>query len=252
MKRGEQGFALFIPADPENIILAREVTGGLLESWKADRGVIDDVKIALTEACDNAIIHGYGGKSGQAVQIRGRGFAGGYLELSVLDAGSGVTPGPKVGLGMGLPLIASVSDVYEMSGKAEGTSVRMGFDLGRGSPPLSGDAERFYGARSAAANPLLVTGVRSLVGRFLVAAAAGSGLNVDQVSDLCMAMDLSLDAVVPGAVAETEVEFDERRLAFRIFPIRPEVVNLAALHQIAPTATIDKRSIEVEIEAATP
>jgi serine/threonine-protein kinase RsbW len=119
-----------------------------------DAAVLSDMKMAVTEACTNVVVHAYDKGSGQLeVQM----LAGEEdLTIVVRDHGSGIQPGPgregPPALGLGLPLIAALSDAFELRGTAgQGTEVRMTFSYLRDGDP-------------AAAHP--VTGSLGLDGRW--------------------------------------------------------------------------------------
>ena len=54
---------LRIPAQPENLALARLALAGVGAVAGAREDVIADLKVAVTEACTNAIQHAYPGRS---------------------------------------------------------------------------------------------------------------------------------------------------------------------------------------------
>ncbi len=90
-----------------------------------ERGV-NDVALAVSEAATNAIVHAYGGGPGE---IRVAADAGsGELTIVVADDGDGLAPrDDSPGLGMGLPIIASVTRRLDVASEGRGTTVEMVF-----------------------------------------------------------------------------------------------------------------------------
>jgi serine/threonine-protein kinase RsbW len=119
-----------LPARAENVAVVRHAVGGLGEVLQVDDQTLSDIKLAVTEACTNVVVHAYpdgGGPMGLRASIDDR-----RLYLVVLDRGRGIVPRPdSPGLGLGLPLIATLAESLELgTGHSEETEVRMVFDLG--------------------------------------------------------------------------------------------------------------------------
>jgi anti-sigma regulatory factor (Ser/Thr protein kinase) len=104
---------LTLPARPENVAVVRHVLGALAEVLRLPQPVIDDMRLAVTEACTNVVRHAYEGSQGTIdVVVRPRGEE---LEVVVADVGRGIGPSPDTaGPGLGLPLIASLADDLEI------------------------------------------------------------------------------------------------------------------------------------------
>lgn len=129
---------LEIPARPEFVGLARLVVSSLASSRRDipdDR--IDDLKLAVSEACTNAIeAHLDAGREDRVV-VRWR-EGDGHLEVQVRDQGEGFDPEslpehPPVTdperlnfeRGLGIPLIRTLVDEVQFDASADGTEVRM-------------------------------------------------------------------------------------------------------------------------------
>ena len=104
---------LTLPARPENVAVVRHVLGALAEALSLPRPLIEDMRLAVTEACTNVVRHAYGSDEGTIdVVVRPR---GGELEVIVSDSGRGVGSSPDTaGPGLGLPLIAALADTFEI------------------------------------------------------------------------------------------------------------------------------------------
>jgi serine/threonine-protein kinase RsbW len=139
------------PAAPEALaradaVLVRAVaepsavpsTRALLDSFAERHGASDAVgsaaALAVTEACANVVVHAYRDAAAPGLLEVRACVAGGVLFVEVADRGRGMLPRPdSPGLGMGLPLIAQMSDAFEiLTHPAQtGVVVRMQFSLVR-------------------------------------------------------------------------------------------------------------------------
>ncbi len=129
---------LEIPARAEFVALARLVVSALAasDSNLADERV-DDLKLAVSEACTNAIeAHDAAGTS-ERVLVRCQ-AAQDHMEVCVEDRGHGFDPADlpdhppvtdpdrlKFERGLGIPLIRALVDEVEFSPTGQGTSVRL-------------------------------------------------------------------------------------------------------------------------------
>lgn len=122
---------LSLPARAENVAVVRHAFGGLGEALAVSEQLLSDIKLAVTEACTNVVIHAYPDTEGP-MEIRA---ALGDEELSVIvrDEGRGVVPrADSPGLGLGLPLIATLTESLELgTGDDNATEVRMTFRIER-------------------------------------------------------------------------------------------------------------------------
>ena len=55
---------LTLPARAENVAVVRHAIGGLGEALDLDPQTLSDVKLAVTEACTNVVVHAYDGADG--------------------------------------------------------------------------------------------------------------------------------------------------------------------------------------------
>jgi anti-sigma regulatory factor (Ser/Thr protein kinase) len=121
---------IILPARAENVAVVRHAVGGLGEVLDVDDQTLSDIKLAVTEACTNVVVHAYPdsvGPMGLRATVDDR-----RLDLVVIDRGRGIVPrADSPGLGLGLPLIATLAESLELgTGRDEETEVRMVFDLG--------------------------------------------------------------------------------------------------------------------------
>jgi len=133
---------LALPARPENVAVVRQALGGLANVLGIDGAALDDMKLAVTEACTNVVVHAYPGGEG-SLEVEMQPVSDG-LTLVVRDQGSGIRPrldaSSTSALGLGMPLMASLaSDFVVHAAEGGGTEVRMTFTLGDGpSEPAEG------------------------------------------------------------------------------------------------------------------
>ena len=134
---------LTFPAKPDYLVLSRLALSGLARAYPFDPDVLADLKLAITEACGNAVRHAYEAESeerpvtvsfevvGDEARDRGRGSRLGPRPPGrprVVDAG-------RAGEWDGLAIIRTVVDELDV-GRGEGgrgTVVRM-------TKALAGDA----------------------------------------------------------------------------------------------------------------
>ena len=131
---------LNLPARAEGVGVVRQALTGMADALAFDDAVLSDMKMAVTEACTNVVVHAYDDDNG-AGELEVQMLAGDDdLTIVVRDRGSGIQPKPArtepPALGLGLPLIAALSDAFELRGTAgEGTEVRMTFAFVREADP---------------------------------------------------------------------------------------------------------------------
>jgi anti-sigma regulatory factor (Ser/Thr protein kinase) len=91
---------------------------------------VDDVKIAVSEAVGNAVVHAYRDGATGTIRVTGR-HKRGRLLITVADDGIGMTPNPgNPGLRVGIPLITKLCDDVRFTSSEEGTVVSMSFATG--------------------------------------------------------------------------------------------------------------------------
>jgi anti-sigma regulatory factor (Ser/Thr protein kinase) len=123
---------LLVPARAENVAVVRHAFGGLADALALPEQLTADIKLAVTEACTNVVLHAYGGGDGPLEVDASIDSA--ELVVVVRDRGEGIHPRPdSPGLGLGLPLIATLSHSLELEGGSTDapTEVRMTFALPR-------------------------------------------------------------------------------------------------------------------------
>jgi anti-sigma regulatory factor (Ser/Thr protein kinase) len=121
---------LKLPARAENVAVVRHAFGGFAEALNVDEQTLADIKLAVTEACTNVVIHAYERDDTGDLEVDAS-IDDQRLTVVIRDNGRGIVPRPdSPGLGLGLPLIATLAETLEL-GKdgTEHTEVRMTFRL---------------------------------------------------------------------------------------------------------------------------
>jgi anti-sigma regulatory factor (Ser/Thr protein kinase) len=121
-----------LPARAENVAIVRHALGALGEAYGVDEETLADIRLAVTEACTNVVMHAYPDGQEGPLEVRA-GFGRDILTVKVLDRGPGIVPRPdSPGLGLGLPLIASLAESVELGrDEHDHTEVQMVFEVPR-------------------------------------------------------------------------------------------------------------------------
>jgi serine/threonine-protein kinase RsbW len=125
---------LTFPAKADYLLLARLALSGLARELPMGDELLADLKLAVTEACGNAVRHAYAGGDGTITVV----FlvTGDRLDMIVEDEGVGLdTLEPETAApfsvplesGMGMPIIRAIVDELEVGRGADGkgTVLRM-------------------------------------------------------------------------------------------------------------------------------
>lgn len=101
-----------------------------------NRGFLDEkveaIKLAVSEAATNAVLHGYSDHSGQ-ITVVAELEASGALRIVIADAGRGMLPHrDSEGLGLGVPIMTTLADHVDITSPTDqgGTEVHMHFHTG--------------------------------------------------------------------------------------------------------------------------
>ena len=129
---------LSLPARPEAVGVVRHALSGPAAALGFEEAILAAMQMAVTEGCTNVAVHPYHEDAGMLEVEMLADEAG--LTIVVRDHGAGIQPRPArsepPAPGLGLPLIAALSDAFELKGSAgHGTEVRMPFAYSRGLDP---------------------------------------------------------------------------------------------------------------------
>jgi serine/threonine-protein kinase RsbW len=218
---------------PENVLLVREMLTGVAEAVELDENDLNDALTAVTEACNNVVLHAYEGEEGPLeVGVKLTPHA---LEVMVRDYGTGIQAqsspsGPS--LGIGLPVIQALVHRVELRDvSGGGTEMWMEFAV-----PSSKALESLCGGgvqspTFALAGPAETTTIvtiapiglaRTVLPRILSTLAARAHFSTDRISDT----QIVADALVAHAPASLDaghlriaVEVQPRNLELHIGPL---------------------------------
>jgi serine/threonine-protein kinase RsbW len=183
---------------PENVVLVRETLTGAAEAIGLGLPDLDDIRTAVTEACNNVVLHAYEGEEGPLeVEIYA---AGGSFDVFVRDHGVGMQPPTREDqwiVGIGLPVIEALVESVEFADTAEGgTEVRMRFATPGASTLESPDealgsidGARCEGTTTSVTIAPVAPLARTVLPRLLGVLAARAHFSTDRISDALLVAD---------------------------------------------------------------
>jgi anti-sigma regulatory factor (Ser/Thr protein kinase) len=137
---------LHLFATPEEVPFARAAITRLCEHLEIDDELAERIRLAITEACSNCVLHAYDEGADTATYVLDARVERGALRVVVSDRGAGVPnarPNAAGSLGFGLRLIHDLSDSSDISARpGGGTRVVMRFAMQRRSGRVSSGAWR--------------------------------------------------------------------------------------------------------------
>jgi serine/threonine-protein kinase RsbW len=218
----------------ENVLLVRQALAGLGETIGLDAVELTDVSTAVSEACNNVVVHAYSGDQGPLeVEVYVLEYA---VEVVVRDHGIGIKPreaDPEelVG-GIGMPVIRALSEEADFNDlPGGGTEVRMRFSTTQQHPlePLQSSTDARRRAELAGLedeSPSVTVGptqlARKVVPRVLSALAARAYFSTDRISDTQIVADALVahaDGSIDGGRLTVAVAVAPRDLRLRIGPL---------------------------------
>jgi serine/threonine-protein kinase RsbW len=121
---------LALPARAANIAVVRHAFGALGEAFVIEEQILSNIRLAVTEACTNVVVHAYPDGHEGMLEILAT-LQEEKLVVVVRDEGPGIGPRPdSPGLGLGLPLIVALTESVLLGrDEDERTEVRMTFPL---------------------------------------------------------------------------------------------------------------------------
>jgi serine/threonine-protein kinase RsbW len=127
------GLALRLLAEADQVPVARRAVADFCERSGMPAALIDDVKLVVTEACTNVVLHAYDREASYERTFELSAYLDqGALLVSVSDQGRGIgAPSPNRGLGLGLRLALQLAGgVHTREGNGGlGTRLTMRFEL---------------------------------------------------------------------------------------------------------------------------
>ena len=114
------------PGTPLGVRRLRRELAGIAADCGMDADGVADVKLAVTEAATNAVMHAYATTPGDVTVTAA--VHEGELAIVIADTGGGlVERSDSPGLGVGLSIIATVADEMRITSNAGGTQIHMTF-----------------------------------------------------------------------------------------------------------------------------
>jgi anti-sigma regulatory factor (Ser/Thr protein kinase) len=191
---------LGLAARPENLALVRQALAGLADAVSIPDEPLADLKQIATEACMNAVVHAYPGDAEGRIDVVALANET-TVELRVRDWGVGFRPRPAEpdgSLRLGLPLIATIADSFEIATPPDGGTYLVARLRFGGS---NGDAELFARPTVPREAEMVITAgssARPVIARVLAIAATRAGFSLDRMSDGV----LLGDAIAAGEASE--------------------------------------------------
>jgi serine/threonine-protein kinase RsbW len=237
---------LQLPNRPENVLLVREMLTGVAETIALEREELDDIRTAVTEACNNVVLHAYQGAEGPLeVELYARPRT---IEVVVRDRGIGLRSPPapageEASGGLGLPIMQTLASRVELRNAAErGSEVWMEFatagtrtldshGASEFEPPA---AARAAEVRASIAPPGLA---RTILPRVLSVLATHARFSTDRIGDTQLLADAlaarASEAIGDGSLG-VAVSVAPRNLELRLGPL-----DAGAARQLIAAAAID-------------
>lgn len=231
---------LHLSSRPENVGLARDVLAGLAETVALSREQYDDMRTAVTEACNNVVQHAYEDQEGPLeMELR---LLRDAVEVIVRDQGIGMSDGAAEAasdLEIGLPVMLALADRLQVAnGPYGGTEVAMrfaapGIEALDGPAPARDDLEAHGDGPPEIVLPEVQVSARvafssaelaaAILPRVAASLAARAHFSTDRVSDVQLVSDaVAVDAcqLTNGPHLEVALGTARRRLDMQIGPLR--------------------------------
>lgn len=192
---------LQLESRPENVALVRSALSSLGEALSFSEQLVSDLKTAISEACNNIVLHAYHDRTGPMVITVD--CAPDRLDVLVRDHGDGFQrlAAAEDRMGLGLAVMSALADRVEFrSPRDGGTEVRMCFnrtDHELDSYYLGAFSDREPAPLELSGDTVLwlepVALLRPVLGRVLRAIAAGAHFSVERFGDLYAVVDALSD-----------------------------------------------------------
>jgi serine/threonine-protein kinase RsbW len=222
--------SLTLSNQPDNVVLVREALSAMAEAVGVDGVELNDIRTAVTEACNNVVLHAYeGGEGPLELEL----YVGGdAVEVVVRDNGTGIRPhiraDGEAALGIGLSIIQALAPRVEFRDVAGGgTEVRMEFATPSARSLQALVQNGFQPPDVARSELATTTGLalapselaRKVLPRVICVLAARARFTTDRIADA----ELVADALVAQASAvghlKMSVAVEPRSLELRVGPL---------------------------------
>jgi anti-sigma regulatory factor (Ser/Thr protein kinase) len=222
--------------------------GGVAEQLAIDPELLDDLKTAISEACNNVVLHAYGenlGPMGVRLYIDDH-----QIRVEVEDEGIGVEPGVVDRTdGIGLSIMRALAGELRVVPRPEGgTLVQMSFAAERSGKallrrPATASPDRGWVRETedevvVSISPVML--LAGVLGRLARALAAAAHFSLDRFSDVYLVTDtISAHALraAAGLRIDARLSAAERRLVLTVGPFRAGTSELLRLSRQDPSAS---------------
>jgi anti-sigma regulatory factor (Ser/Thr protein kinase) len=256
---------LELDSRPETLTLVRGVLAGVAELIGLDPELLDDLKTAVSEACNNVVMHAYEGETGPlGVRMYIDPEA---IQVVVLDHGSGLpplAPADESIRGVGLSVIRALAERAEFRPVPDGgTEVRMSFAGQRDGKPLfhlpsrpgPDDTDAGWLAGDAVVSLSPISLLAGVLGRVARALAARARFSLDRFSDVYLVTDAiaaHAGRSAEGARMSFAISTDTQRLELTIGPFTAgsgdQLSHQAADYSAASALTMLSDELDVRSE----
>ena len=203
--------SLQLDSRPESLTCVRAMLTGAGESIGLGGEELDDLRTAVSEACNNVVLHAYSGRTGPLLVDVDLGPGG--VQVRVVDRGSGISSLDAIQerMRVGIALITALADRAEFASvPGGGTEVRMAFggngnELTPGVLPEAGPAQRGLGG-DVVVRVSSVSLLPAVLARICAAVAARAQFTLDRHSDLELVSD-AIAAHARQVAPEAGIEF---------------------------------------------
>jgi serine/threonine-protein kinase RsbW len=223
---------LHLQSRPQTLTIIRGMLSGVAELLAMDPELLDDVKTAVSEACNNVVLHAYGDAPGPMTLSIYAGEDG--LSVVVDDQGVGIDRSPSAldaAAGIGVSVIHALTEAASFEPRdGGGTEVTMRFAAQR-------DGHRLFVAPGRAApasapqGPVAddelvvslspVTMLPGVLGRLARTLAATAHFSLDRFSDVYLITDALAAHAARHAIGpriSARMSADDRRLELTLGP----------------------------------
>lgn len=216
----------------ENVVLVREMLSGIAEAIDLGGSDLNDVRTAVTEACNNVVLHAYEGKEGPLeveVYLSSR-----ALGVLVRDHGIGIDAQPESPemstAGIGLHVIQTLAHGVDIrDGVDGGSEVWMEFPANAGALELPKEGRpgvpRLALPETTTTTTICIAPIslaRTILPRLVIALAARAHFSTDRISDAQMLADALVahaQAALSGDKLSIDVTVEPRDLELNISPL---------------------------------
>jgi serine/threonine-protein kinase RsbW len=229
-------------SDSEHVLLVRETLVGVARALDLDAGDLEDMLTAVTEACNNVVLHAY--PTGRGILDFELYAKPDTLEVVIRDIGVGIQPrlrAPRPAMaGIGIPVIQSLAQRVEYRKPLgdSGTEVTMEFGiqatdalqaLATGErPPVPPEREATRALASAEISIAPASLAASVLPRLFGVFAAQAHFSTSRVSDVHMLAD-ALSAHAPSLLEVDRLSLvatvSARDLELRVGPLGADLAD---------------------------